>query len=94
MCTCISKQPSQRGRTRAGPSLHSWLGVPLGSIVVSQGEPFALSLHLVFCGMQPILAGVQHESAVWWCAPGSAGSWSSCLIVRDPLDLLRGVLRR
>ena len=57
------------GRIRAGPSLHSWQSVSLGSIVVSQGEPpVSLSFRLVFCGtlVQSILACV----AALQCALG------------------------
>ena len=73
------------GRIRAGPSLHSWLGVPLGSIVVSQGEPpfrLEFAFGVLWDAADPRLGCfspvcVKHESAVWWCAPRSAGSWSS-----------------
>ena len=76
-----------RGRFRAGPKLHSWLCVPLFSILASHDEPpFALSLHLMFCGtlMHPPLACVAAlhcalgmNVPLWWCRLGSAGSWAS-----------------
>ena len=49
------------GRILAGPSLHSWLCIPLWSIIASHVvPPLVLSLHLMFCGMlmHPILACV------------------------------------
>ena len=93
------------GRNRAGPSLHNCLCVPLGSSVVSQGEPpFALSLHLVFCGMlmQPILAcaaalrcalgmRVPFGGAVQVPpAPGSGLRASICATLRIIRDSVRG----